>query len=96
MRVNPSSKALVVLVASSVSSARANLRAKAVTDGPFRFLKHPNYLAVMIETIALPMLHTAWLTALVFGVMNGLLLRQRIRVEEAALREHTNYDEAFS
>ena len=68
---------------------------KVVTQGPFRFLKHPNYLAVMIETVALPMLHTAWLTALAFGVMNALLLRQRIRVEEAALREHTDYSEAL-
>ncbi len=66
-----------------------------VADGPFRYLRHPNYLAVMVETLALPLLHTAWLTAIVFGGLNALLLRERIRVEETALRAHTAYDEAF-
>ena len=68
---------------------------EAVSQGPFRFLRHPNYLAVMVETIALPLLHTAWLTALVFGTLNAFLLRERIRVEEGALRDHTRYGEAF-
>ena len=66
-----------------------------VVDGPFRLVRHPNYLAVLVETLALPLLHTAWLTAIVFGCLNALLLRTRIRVEEAALRAHTGYGEAF-
>ena len=56
-----------------------------VTSGPFRWLRHPNYLAVIVEFIALPMVHAAWLTAIGFSVANGLVLRHRIRVEEAAL-----------
>lgn len=56
-----------------------------VTGGPFRWLAHPNYLAVCLEFLALPLVHGAWLTALVFSVLNGLVLRTRIRVESAAL-----------
>jgi len=56
-----------------------------VTSGPYRLMRHPNYLAVAIEIPALALVHTAWITALVFGTLNGLLLHTRIRVEEAAL-----------
>ena len=56
-----------------------------VTTGPFRWLRHPNYLAVLIEVAALPLVHTAWITAVAFSVLNGMLLRARIRVEEAAM-----------
>jgi len=58
-----------------------------VLTGPFRWLRHPNYLAVVVEFLALPMVHTAWLTALVFSIANGLVLRARIAVEEAALAD---------
>src|SRR4029453_2210788 len=57
-----------------------------VTSGPYRFLSHPNYVAVGAEGIALPMVHGAWVTALVFTVANAALLAVRIRVENAALR----------
>lgn len=56
-----------------------------VTGGPFRWLRHPNYLAVAVELVALPLVHTAWLTAIVFGGADLLLLRHRIRVEDRAL-----------
>lgn len=56
-----------------------------VTGGPYRFLKHPNYVAVVVEGIALPMVHGAWITALVFTVANAFLLAVRIRVEDQAL-----------
>ena len=56
-----------------------------IATGPFRWLRHPNYLAVVIEFLALPMVHTAWLTAIVFSVANALVLRVRVAVEEAAL-----------
>ena len=62
-----------------------------VTGGPYRFIRHPNYLAVILEGIAVPLVHTAWLTALVFTVLNLSLLRLRIRCEEAALTEHSDY-----
>ena len=57
-----------------------------VTSGPYRFLPHPNYVAVVAEGVALPMVHEAWLTALAFTVLNAGLLSVRIRVENAALR----------
>ena len=57
-----------------------------VTGGPYRFLRHPNYVAVVGEGIALPLVHSAWITALVFTLLNIPLLTIRIRTEEAALR----------
>lgn len=59
--------------------------ASRVVAGPYRWLPHPNYAAVVIEGFALPLVHTAWLTATVFTVLNALLLRTRLRVENAAL-----------
>lgn len=61
--------------------------APLVTSGPYRWLRHPNYVAVVVEGVALPLVHTAWVTAVVFSVANAVLLRTRIRCEEAALRE---------
>lgn len=57
----------------------------AVNGGPYRFLRHPNYLAVVVEGFALPLVHTAWLTALVFTGANAVLLRTRVATEESAL-----------
>lgn len=61
--------------------------APRITGGPYRLLPHPNYLAVVAEGIALPMIHTAWLTAVIFTVLNAGLLWRRIGVEEQALRD---------
>jgi methyltransferase len=63
--------------------------AARVTGGPYRVIPHPNYVAVVIEGIALPLVHTAWLTAVVFTVLNAVLLRTRIRVENTALASLT-------
>lgn len=65
---------------------------RPVRAGPYRWLRHPNYVGVIVELAALPLVHTAALTALVFGVANALLLRVRIRAEEQALREHTDWE----
>ncbi|AKK29192.1 isoprenylcysteine carboxyl methyltransferase family protein [Mycobacterium sp. EPa45] len=59
--------------------------APRVVGGPYRFLHHPNYIAVVAEGVALPLVHTGWITALVFTVLNAALLRTRIRTENAAL-----------
>ncbi len=56
-----------------------------VRRGPYRWLHHPNYVAVVVEGVALPLVHTAWLTAASFTLANALLLTVRIRVEDAAL-----------
>ncbi len=56
-----------------------------VSGGPYRFIPHPNYVAVVIEGIALPLVHSAWLTAVVFTVLNAALLGSRISVEDKAL-----------
>ena len=56
-----------------------------VTSGPYRLFRHPNYVAVVIEGVALPLVHAAWITAVVFTVLNAGLLMVRIRAENAAL-----------
>lgn len=56
-----------------------------VAAGPYRWLRHPNYLAVALEGLALPLVHTAWITALVFTALNVPLLAVRIRCEERAM-----------
>ena len=59
--------------------------AARVTSGPYRYLRHPNYVAVVIEGVALPLAHTGWLTAVIFSVLNAVLLSVRIRSESGAL-----------
>jgi methyltransferase len=65
-----------------------------VTGGPYRFLRHPNYLAVMLEALAVPLIHGAWLSAIVFSAANAALLAVRIPAEERALG--ASYAEAFA
>jgi methyltransferase len=62
--------------------------AKLVCQGPYRFLRHPNYLAVAVELACVPLIFGAWLTALVGTLFNAwLLLRVRIPAEEEALSQ---------
>ncbi len=56
-----------------------------VRRGPYRWLPHPNYVAVVVEGFALPLVHSAWITAVVFTVLNAALLTVRIRTENQAL-----------
>jgi methyltransferase len=60
-----------------------------VHRGPYRWLRHPNYVAVVAEGVALPLVHDAWLTALVFTVLNAVLLTVRVRCENRLLAEVT-------
>ncbi len=62
-----------------------------VVRGPYRHVRHPNYVAVISEIAAIPLVHTAWLTAIVFSLANSLLLAERIRVEEQLIREVSGY-----
>ncbi|MBI5069043.1 MAG: hypothetical protein HZB56_12460 [Deltaproteobacteria bacterium] len=59
--------------------------AAPVTGGPYRWLRHPNYLAVVLEVACLPLAWGSWRTALLFSLANAALLRVRIRAEERAL-----------
>lgn len=59
--------------------------APVVTTGPYRWMRHPNYLIVVVEGIALPLVHTAWLTALLFTLANTPWLVVRIRTENKVL-----------
>ncbi len=61
--------------------------AKPVRRGPYRYLNHPNYVVVVVEILAFPLIFGAWVTALVFTVLNAAVLYVRIREENRALAE---------
>ncbi|MGH9791650.1 MAG: isoprenylcysteine carboxyl methyltransferase family protein [Candidatus Acidiferrales bacterium] len=67
-----------------------------VTDGPYRYVRHPNYAAVFVEMIAIPLLHTAWLTALIGAVAHIFVLRARIALEESVLLANSDYRAAMA
>jgi methyltransferase len=67
---------------------------RPVTAGPYRHVRHPNYLAVMIEAFSVPLIHGAWVTAVAFVLANAVLLAVRIPVEESALGEE--YSRVFA
>ena len=59
--------------------------ARRVTTGPYRWLRHPNYVAVIAEIAAIPMVHTAWVTAVVFSLLNLGMLSARLKVERTVV-----------
>ncbi len=65
---------------------------RPVAHGPYRYVRHPNYVVVALEVLSIPLVHSAWLTAAVFSVANAWVLAARIRAEEALLRDSTSYD----
>jgi len=67
-----------------------------ISAGPFRWIRHPNYLGVFVELIALPLIHTAWITAAIAAAGNMLVLRNRLRVEERLLEAAPAYRAAMS
>lgn len=70
-------------------------RLGVVTSGPFRWVRHPNYAAVFIEMLALPLIHSAWLTAAGGGIAQIWILSQRVKVEEAVLMSDPAYRAAM-
>ncbi|KAB2952543.1 isoprenylcysteine carboxyl methyltransferase [Heliorestis acidaminivorans] len=70
--------------------------APVVTKGPYRYLRHPNYLVVMTELLTLPLIFGAYGTALIFTLTNAYILSQRIALEERALAEVTNYEKVMA
>lgn len=65
---------------------------EVVRRGPYRFIKHPNYLVVSIELLVVPLMFGAYVTACLFTILNILMLSIRIPAEEKALRELTEYE----
>jgi methyltransferase len=68
--------------------------AAPVTSGPYRWIRHPNYVAVAVELACVPLIHGAWPIALAFSLGNGALMLVRIRAEEKALG--SRYADAFA
>ena len=70
-------------------------RVGVVTTGPFRFVRHPNYTGVILEMISLPLIHTAWITAIVASLGYAFALSMRIREEERILMANPEYRAAM-
>jgi len=56
-----------------------------IRSGLYKYLKHPNYIAVIIEIGVIPLLFSCYYTAIVFSILNLIVLKRRIRIEEEAL-----------
>jgi len=67
-----------------------------VTSGPFRYVRHPNYAAVFVEMLALPLIHSAWITALAGSLAHIFVLSQRLATEERVLFADAQYRAAMS
>jgi methyltransferase len=67
-----------------------------VTSGPFRYVRHPNYAAVFLEMFFLPLIHTAWITAIAGSLAHILVLSQRLSTEEKVLFADPDYRAAMS
>lgn len=70
--------------------------AEVIKKGPYRFMKHPNYVIVAAEFIIIPLLFQAYITAIIFTLLNLIILSIRIPAEENALKELTAYEAGFS
>lgn len=66
-----------------------------VTHGPYRWIRHPNYLAVFLEVASLPLIHTAWRTAIAAGAATVFIVARRVKVEEAVLLSSPEYRAAL-
>ena len=60
-------------------------RVGVVSSGPYRWVRHPNYVAVVAEVFSLPMIHTAWITSIAGTLGDLAILRRRLRVEDGVL-----------
>jgi len=58
---------------------------KLVSSGPYKYLRHPNYVAVITEIAMIPLIFSCYITAVVFSFINLVLLRRRVNIEEEAL-----------
>nr|AFV96144.1 phospholipid methyltransferase [Cylindrospermum licheniforme UTEX B 2014]ARU81124.1 CylJ [Cylindrospermum licheniforme UTEX B 2014] len=67
-----------------------------VDKGIYLYLRHPNWLGVILEIAALPLIHGAYLSAIIFSLANVFLMSKRIQTEEEALVKNSNYTSVFS
>ena len=88
--------ALAVLVLSNALRLWVIRSLGVVTGGPYRFVRHPNYVAVFCELLALPLVHGAYLTATVGALLHLLILRRRVTLEESILMTDESYRRAFA
>lgn len=58
---------------------------KLIYSGPYKFLKHPNYIAVVIELAVIPLMFSCYVTSLFFTILNLIILKRRIKIETTAL-----------
>lgn len=65
--------------------------ANVVKKGPYAYIRHPNYVVVCLEIAVLPLMFGAYVTAVTFTILNGIMLFVRIPIEEKALKEVTDY-----
>jgi len=66
-----------------------------ITSGPYRWVRHPNYVGVVLEVFSLPMIHTAWITAVAGTLGYFEILRRRIKIEDQVLMANPAYREAM-
>ena len=66
-----------------------------IATGPYRYLRHPNYAAVILEFASLPLVGGCYLTCLLYSILNALILRTRIHCEESQLSNRPGYVETF-
>ena len=67
-----------------------------VSTGPFRYVRHPNYAAVFVEMLVLPLIHCAWITAIAGSLAHILVLSERLATEERVLFADARYREVMS
>src|SRR5580704_4767520 len=70
-------------------------RLGVVSNGPYRWIRHPNYVAVFVELVSLPLIYSAWITALIAGIGNASVLHNRLAVEDRVLLSNPDYRAAM-
>ncbi len=66
-----------------------------ISTGPYQWVRHPNYTAVFAEMAALPLIHSAWITAALGTLLHLLVLRNRVTLEESVMQQDADWQAAF-
>jgi methyltransferase len=70
-------------------------RLGVVSTGPYRWVRHPNYVAVFVELVSLPLIYSAWITAIFAAIGNAWVLHNRLAVEDKMLLANPDYRAAM-